>query len=126
MSKRKFDDGVFEYHGQIVPKDVVSVRFHPSVVEVEDMAFKDCKQLKKVILNDGLRDIGNSAFKGCSQLREVVFNNGIKKICLQAFQKCTSLQSINLPSTLTFTALPSTLPSISLIHFTGCGCRSWR
>ena len=48
-------DDVFEYtgNGQTVPKDVVSVRFHPSVVEVDEYAFKDC-QLKEVVMNEGL------------------------------------------------------------------------
>ena len=41
---------VFEYTGKgcAVPKNVTSVRFHPSVIEVEDEAFKDCKQLGKL------------------------------------------------------------------------------
>ena len=33
----------FEYTGKgcVVPKDVTSVQFHPSVVEVENAAFRD-------------------------------------------------------------------------------------
>ena len=31
--------------GCAVPKDVTIVRFHPSVVEVEDRAFIDCIEL---------------------------------------------------------------------------------
>ena len=36
----------FQYtaRGCVVPKDVTSVRFHPSVVEVEDRAFRGCEQ----------------------------------------------------------------------------------
>ena len=38
---------LFEYTGEgcSVPKDVTIVRFHPSVVEVEDRAFIDCIEL---------------------------------------------------------------------------------
>ena len=48
---------VFEYtgKGQRVPKDVVSVKFHPTVIEVEEEAFEDCRQLKEVVLNEGLQ-----------------------------------------------------------------------
>ena len=55
---------VFEYTGKgcVVPKDVTIVRFHLSVIEVEDGAFRDCKQLREVIFNDGLQKIGGLHF----------------------------------------------------------------
>ena len=47
---------VFEYTGEgcVVPKDVTIVRFHPSVVEVENEAFHNCNILREVTLNEGL------------------------------------------------------------------------
>ena len=117
---------VFEYTGndQTVPKDVVSVRFHPSVTKVDNHAFSSCTELKKVVLNDGLQSIGSGAFEGCnslqsinipstvtelgdmafwgcSDLREVELNDGLKKIGEAAFANCTSLQSIAIPPTVT-------------------------
>jgi hypothetical protein len=131
-SKRKIEkissssspaDDVFGYmgKGQAVPKDVVSVRFHPSVIEVDDDAFRNCKQLREVILNDGLLRIGSQAFEHCSSLvsitfpsslatfdygvflnckslKRVVFNEGLRKIGNDAFRN-TALQSISIPST---------------------------
>jgi len=116
---------VFEYTGgqQRVPKNVVSVKFHPSVVEVDDEAFQLCKILKEVVLNEGLEKIGrcafrgckslesitipstvtlisNAAFQSCGELRKVVLNDGLKKIHGQAFELC-KLQSITIPSTVT-------------------------
>lgn len=116
-------DFVYTGNGQTVPKDVVSVRFHSSVVEVGEEVFKVCKQLKKVELNVGLKKIGklafayclsleritlpstvteveDNAFNNCTSLREVVFNDGLKKIGVGAFFSCGSLQSITIPSTL--------------------------
>jgi len=57
MSKRKFDDDVFDYvgNGQTIPKDVVSVRIHPSIVKIEDEAFNRCEQLKEVVFNSNPR-----------------------------------------------------------------------
>ena len=115
---------VFEYtaRGCAVPKNVTSVRFHPSVVEVENKAFIGYNNLREVVFNDGLQkigylafcgcpslssitisstvtEIGNCAFSGCNNLSEVVFNNGLQKIGWRAFRSCTSLESITLPST---------------------------
>ena len=76
---------VFEYmgNGQRVPRDVVSVRLHPSVTEVDNEAFCRCCSLREVLLNDGLKRIGQEAF-----------TNG-------AFQDCDSLEFISFPSTVT-------------------------
>ena len=126
----------FEYTGKgcVVPKDVTSVRFHLSVVEVEDEAFSYCKQLIEVMFNDGLQKIENGAFCGCQSLssitfpstvtaiggsafdrcgdlREIVFNDGLKKIGSYAFHYCTSLSSITFPSTVT---------EVGISAFEGC------
>ena len=117
---------VFEYTGSgcAVPKNVTSVRFHPSVIEVEDEAFQHCRSLIEVVFNDGLQRIGASAFnkctslsciilpstfteigygafKDCINLREVMFNDGLQKIRRSAFWNCKLFSSIKLPSTVT-------------------------
>jgi len=52
---------IFEYKGHgIVPEDVTHVRFHPNVVEVEENAFRGCDKLEEVVLNEGLKTIGNT------------------------------------------------------------------
>jgi len=126
MSKRKFDDDVFEYtgKGQIVPKKVVKVQFHPSVVEVEEKVFCECNELEEVVLNEGLQSIGYKAFYRCEslqnitipstvteigdwafhtcwKLKRVAFSKGLQKIGSSAFNTCRRLQRIILPSTVT-------------------------
>ena len=104
------------------PKDVVSVRFHLSVIEVRDEVFRDCNMLQEVMLNDGLKIIGKRAFRscnslrsintpssvtkigsetflGCTQLREVVLNEGLREIGSKAFSTCISMERITTPST---------------------------
>ena len=115
---------VFEYtgNGQTVPKDIVSVRFHPSATKIGFYAFSGCTELKEVVLSEGLTSIGSSAFQECSSLqsvtipssvmeigrsvffacnnlREVVLNEGLKKIGGGVFNYCSSLESITIPST---------------------------
>ena len=48
------DAEVFEYTGEgcVVPTDVTIVRFHPSVVEVEEEALEDCTKLREAIFNN--------------------------------------------------------------------------
>jgi len=88
LRKRKANEvDVFVYTGQEpVPKDVISVRFHPSIVEVDD--------------NDGPNLSNDLVFSQCGQLKEVVFNEGLEKIGVLSFWGCRSLESITLPSTL--------------------------
>ena len=95
-------DEVFEYtgSGQIVPKDVVEVHFHPDVCKVEEKAFYEYSKLKKVVFNKGLQNVGEGAFCGCINLIEVVFNNELCTIGQRAFYS-TALESIRLPYCLT-------------------------
>ena len=58
--------------GCVVPKNVRIVRFHPSVIEVEDNAFSYCRQLREVVLNDRLQKIGKLAFQYCTSLSSIV------------------------------------------------------
>ena len=117
---------LFEYTGEgcAVPKNVTSVRFPSTVVEVEDEAFQSCNSLIEVVFNDGLQKIGRAAFHkcaslssvtlsstvieigsyafyGCNNLRGVQLNEVLQKIGVSAFRNCKSLSSITLPSTVT-------------------------
>ena len=89
---------VFVYTGigQSVPRDVVSVRFHPSVTEIEEGAFYSCRSLGKVVLNDGLTKIGKRAFSECRSLESITFPSTIVEIGSSAFFS-TALRSIKLP-----------------------------
>jgi hypothetical protein len=118
----RFNPWVYSGKDQTVPKNVVSVRFHPSVAAA-DGAFNGCMQLREIVLNEGLTtiegrafdncmslqsiifpstltEIGECAFTNCIRLREVVFNEGLRGIGNKAFWGCMSLESISLPSTI--------------------------
>ena len=120
----------FEYTGkekEDIPKDVTVVQFHSSVTEVNMDMFRGCERLKKLVLNEGLRkigeciaynkncnfnalerinfpstliEIGRRAFFMCDNLREVVLNNGLQTIKNFAFARC-SLECITIPHTVT-------------------------
>jgi len=126
--KLKLSEVAFEYTGieetRDVPIDVTIVRFHSSVTEVGVGVFRACQQLKKVVLNEGLKKIGKESFYYCCQLehinfpstlievgvsafcgcnlKDVVLNEGLQTIGEAAFASCySSLESITIPHTVT-------------------------
>ena len=90
----------FEYTGKgcVVPKDVRIVRFHLSVVEVEQYAFKKCFKLREVVFNDGLQKIGRAAFYNCKSLSSVSFPSTVTEIGYLAFRNCASLKRFTFPT----------------------------
>ncbi len=63
--------------------------------------YANCTALKKIILPNTLKSIGDSAFSGCSNLSEVVFPENLEIIESYAFQNCTSLITLTIPQTTT-------------------------
>ncbi|WP_181695851.1 leucine-rich repeat domain-containing protein [Metamycoplasma hominis] len=86
---------------------IQSVTIAGSVKEIGESAFSGCRNIKEVILNEGLekigaeafkytniksitipgsvKEIGESTFSGCGNLEEVILNEGLEKIGAEAF-----------------------------------------
>ena len=62
---------------------------------------KNYEAIKKVVLPDGYKYIGNRAFKDCVSLETVVIPEGVREIGDEAFSGCKSLKRIILPKSLT-------------------------
>jgi hypothetical protein len=99
----KSAESVFVYTGAgcSVPKDVVRVKFDPSVVEVADKAFEDCRQLREVVLNDELQKIGSAAFDNCKSLDSIRLPSAVAEICSGALYNCENLRELVLNDGLT-------------------------
>ncbi|MGC7185986.1 leucine-rich repeat protein [Metamycoplasma hominis] len=102
-------------------KDATKVVIPTWIKEIGKYAFSGCKNLKEVILNEGLERIGNnafsnaniesitipgsvkeigySAFSNCSNLREVILNEGLVRIGYYAFEY-TKIESITIPDSI--------------------------
>ena len=90
--------------------------------------------IEKVIINEGITNIGNYAFSGCSSLTSINILEGITSIGCSAFYKCNGLTSINIPegvtaieedtfygcSSLTSIVIPESVTSIGNDAFSGC------
>jgi hypothetical protein len=61
-------------------------------------AFGDCKSLECITFLSSITEIGNYASCNCKNLREIVLNDGLQKIGRSAFEDCSSLVSISVPS----------------------------
>lgn len=63
------------------------VRIPEGVVSIEQNAFLDSKNIKKLILPTTLEKIDSMAFQGCKQLEDLVVQSEIKKVGSCAFRK---------------------------------------
>src|SRR5699024_3865910 len=70
------------------------------VTEIGVSAFQYCENLETVSLPGTLRIIGWYAFEGCHSLRGIAVPEGVAKIGGSAFQYCKNLETVSLPGTL--------------------------
>lgn len=82
-------------------EDVKKVVVQPGVTELGSMAFQNCSNLTQVTLPASLKYISDDAFSGCSSLGSIKLPSGITKIETYAFFNCSSLKSIEIPKNVT-------------------------
>ena len=113
--------------------DIVSVDIPDSVLDIQSLAFCECKSLKRVVLPFGIEKIPEAVF-ACSGVASVDIPDGVVEIGENAFRDCKSLKSITIPDTvvkigstafedciaLEKVRLPSKLLSIGYRTFSGC------
>jgi hypothetical protein len=71
------------------------------VVGIAENAFKNCSDLKSIVIPGTVKTIGKNAFYGCTALTSVEMGYGVNSIGASAFSNCTSLTSITLPNSVT-------------------------
>ena len=78
-------------------KDVKAVVIDNGVVSIGDSAFYGCTNLTDVTIADSVTSIGDSAFYGCANLTDVTIPDSVTSIGDSAFYGCTSLTHITIP-----------------------------
>lgn len=69
----------------------------PSHVEtVDDQAFGHCDNLKEVIIEDGVKQIGRNTFTSCDSLISVTIPASVTEIGDYAFHTCLSLKNVQI------------------------------
>ena len=71
------------------------------VTAIEANAFKNNKNITKVIIGNNVTVIGKNAFAGCAKLKTVKIGAAVKTIGDKAFYKGTSLTNITIPAKVT-------------------------
>lgn len=102
-------------------EDIVSVHIPGTFEKIEANAFDQCKNLSKIQIDEGVKEIGDDAFRktaipsinlpssvktlcygcfaGCSRLRKIDMP-GVEDVSLNVFNGCSSLVDLTFPSTL--------------------------
>ncbi len=70
------------------PADVNSVTVPGVIKSIPDDCFSGLSGLKKIILNNGVEEIGEKAFKNCEQLTEINLPESVHTIGNDAFYNC--------------------------------------
>lgn len=66
--------------------------------EKEESPFKNNKEIKHVVIEDGVTDIGYCAFGDCSNLKDITIADSVTNIGKLAFKNCSSLENIIIPN----------------------------
>ena len=67
-----------------------------TITAIAPKAFEGCTALRRVILPETLRLIGEMSFTGCTGLEGVVIPGSVQKVGTLAFAKCTGLRRVRL------------------------------
>lgn len=86
---------------------ITSIVVPDTVSSMETGIFKNCQELVRVILPEGLRNISSYAFYNCKKLPEINIPSSVSVIGEWAFRSCAALREIYLPEGLT--EIPSCL-----------------
>lgn len=78
---------------KLIKKVVIS----EGITNVGNQAFDGCKNLTDVTIADSVLTLNESAFSGCSALASVVIPNSVTRIGVFAFALCSSLTDITIP-----------------------------
>ena len=98
ISNYSHDNNAPWYSCQAYIKRVV---IQQGVRAIGDQAFYYCENLTSVAIPDSVTSIGGSAFRGCSGLTSVTIPEGVTSIGDYAFAYCVSLTSATIPEGVT-------------------------
>jgi type II secretory pathway pseudopilin PulG len=59
------------------------------------------KNIKNIIISEGLTEIGNYSFSGCDAITSITIPSSVTRIGNYAFHQCTSITSITIPNSVT-------------------------
>ena len=80
---------------------IKTVLIESCVTNIGNYAFSNCSELTSVSIGNSVTSIGRCAFFGCWKLVSIILPNGVTNIGSSAFSDCDSLASITIPDSVT-------------------------
>ena len=68
-----------------------TIEFPKSVIEVGDYFFHLYKSVEKIILNEGIKKLGEGCFCDCRSLKEINIPDSVEEIGADAFKYCENV-----------------------------------
>lgn len=93
MTDYRYYDSPWTSHRREIKKIIIG----EGITSIGDYAFFGCSAAESVTIPDGVVRIGNFSFDDCLGLKEVVLPDSVRNIEWYAFAECTGLESINIP-----------------------------
>ena len=81
--------------------DIRQLIIEDGVTNIGSFAFNGCSALTSLNIGNNVTYIGSYAFSGCISLTSIVIPNSVSTINFQAFLGCEELTSVTIPSNLT-------------------------
>ncbi len=69
--------------------------------QIGEMAFSGCAHLSQLVIPGGVQRVGTLAFAKCAALERVRIEPGVQALGPSCFSKCTSLRRVDVPASLT-------------------------
>ena len=82
-------------------KEIKHVVIEERVTDIGYCAFGDCSNLKDITIADSVTNIGKLAFKNCSSLENIIIPNSVEVINSYTFYNCNNITRVTIPTGVT-------------------------
>ncbi len=94
----EYNDGAGVAVTNYLPRTLASVTITDETLETGYSAFRNCVNLKRITLSEGMYRIRGATFQACSSLEEVNIPQSVKQLTGDNFVGCNSLARIAIPN----------------------------
>ena len=94
-------DSTEDWHDTQYTNFIEKVIINEGITNIGEYAFYECDSLTNINIPEGVINIGDYAFEGCSSLKSIAIPEGVTIIGRGTFSECSSIKSIVIPKSVT-------------------------